>query len=392
MSVVSGGAAPVSCGDSPGVFGPERSPVVQGWCPGALRPMASGDGLVVRVRPPGGRLTQRQAAGLADLVAAHGSGVIDLSSRANLQLRGVREGSHAALVEGLRGLGLIDASIAAEARRNIVVTPFADAAADALAAGLAEALAAAGDLVLPAKFGFAVDTGARPALRGVSADVRIERLGDALVLRADGLDAGRLTRDPVADALALARWFLRSGGAPEGRGRMAALVARCRPEGFDVAPAEAAPEPAPGLVAQGALVGLGFGQMQAGTLAALAALGPIRATPWRMLLVEGVRAMPDLQGLITDPADPLRRVVACTGAPHCPQALGPTRALARALAPQLPPGCLLHVSGCAKGCAHPRPADLTLVARGRGYDLVRAGTAADAAFLSYPGTPDALSL
>ena len=27
------------------------APVIQGWCPGALRPMMSGDGLVVRVRP-----------------------------------------------------------------------------------------------------------------------------------------------------------------------------------------------------------------------------------------------------------------------------------------------------------------------------------------------------
>ena len=29
---------------------------IKGWCPGALRPMQSGDGLVVRVRPFGGRL------------------------------------------------------------------------------------------------------------------------------------------------------------------------------------------------------------------------------------------------------------------------------------------------------------------------------------------------
>lgn len=32
-------------------------PIIQGWCPGALRPMASGDGLVVRIRLPGGRMT-----------------------------------------------------------------------------------------------------------------------------------------------------------------------------------------------------------------------------------------------------------------------------------------------------------------------------------------------
>ena len=31
---------------------------IKGWCPGALRPMQSGDGLVVRIRPPTGRLTR----------------------------------------------------------------------------------------------------------------------------------------------------------------------------------------------------------------------------------------------------------------------------------------------------------------------------------------------
>ena len=35
---------------------------IKGWCPSALRPMQSGDGLVVRVRPRGGRLSAEQAA------------------------------------------------------------------------------------------------------------------------------------------------------------------------------------------------------------------------------------------------------------------------------------------------------------------------------------------
>ncbi|MEQ1672674.1 MAG: precorrin-3B synthase, partial [Hyphomicrobium sp.] len=38
---------------------------IKGWCPGALRPMMSGDGLVVRVRPRAGRLTMAQALGIA---------------------------------------------------------------------------------------------------------------------------------------------------------------------------------------------------------------------------------------------------------------------------------------------------------------------------------------
>ena len=44
------------------------TPQVKGWCPGALRPMLSGDGLVLRVRPHGGRLSQAQAAGIALLL------------------------------------------------------------------------------------------------------------------------------------------------------------------------------------------------------------------------------------------------------------------------------------------------------------------------------------
>ena len=62
---------------------------IKGWCPGALRPMASGDGLVVRIRPHGGRLSAAQAAGIAAAALAHGNGEIDLSARANLQLRGI---------------------------------------------------------------------------------------------------------------------------------------------------------------------------------------------------------------------------------------------------------------------------------------------------------------
>ena len=61
--------------------------VIKGWCPGALRPMQSGDGLVVRVRPFGGRLDAAQISGLAHLAEHHGNGLIDVTSRANLQIR-----------------------------------------------------------------------------------------------------------------------------------------------------------------------------------------------------------------------------------------------------------------------------------------------------------------
>lgn len=190
---------------------------IKGWCPGALRPMLSGDGLVVRIRPRGGRLDAAQAAGIAELAARHGNGLIDLTSRGNLQIRGVSEDGYPALIEGLAELGLLDTDSEIEAQRNILVTPFWTAADDTrpLAAELERALASA-SLDLPTKFGFAIDDGHERVLAGASADIRIERdRNRGLLVRADGAQLGlSVTRsEAVQIALALAEWFVASGGA-----------------------------------------------------------------------------------------------------------------------------------------------------------------------------------
>lgn len=110
----------------------------------------------------------------------------------------------------------------------------------------------------------------------------------------------------------------------------------------------------------------------------LAQLGPLRLTPWRMLLVEGLDRPPALPGLITDAADPLMRVNACTGAPGCPQALADVRAVARRLAARLGPEKTLHISGCAKGCAHRGRADVTLIATdAQRFNLILGGRPGD---------------
>jgi precorrin-3B synthase len=351
---------------------------IKGWCPGALRPMQSGDGLVVRIRPPLGRLTPAQAQAIARAAQTHGNGIIDLSARASLQLRGVTEASHSRLIDDLRAQGLIDPDIETESLRNLIVTPFRDAETSALASTLTAALARMPRL--PSKFGFALDTGPKPVLNHASADIRVERAAEGrLILRPDGLPQGQPVTDLAADAIAMTNWFVAKGGITDGRGRMAWLTGKgIVPPGCKTAPAAALPQPKPGLHPEGALVALAFGQMRAETLLALAALNhEIRPTPWRMLFLVGAATLPNIPGLITDPEDPILRITACTGAPGCPQGQGDTRILARQLAPHLPEGLQLHLSGCAKGCAHPAPASLTLTAIAHGYDLVRNGTAAD---------------
>jgi len=357
---------------------------IKGWCPGAWRPMESGDGLLVRIRPQLGQIDPVQAAGLSELSERYGNGLIDLTSRANLQIRGVREAGFSALIERLAQLGLLDPDPDAEGRRNLLITPFWEAGDEAclIAIELERALAA-GPVDLPAKFGFAVDCGSERVLADASADVRIER-GEAgqLIVRADGAEFGRpvARSDAVRVALDLAEWFVSSGGLKEGRGRMAAHIAEgARPPEFlcgNTKPARNAFVPKPGLTPCGAMFGAAFGQLTHATLHWLARKArALRLTPWRMMLAEGLHEMPSTEGLITRADDPRLRVVACSGAPRCREAHADTRALAAALAPHLDAGARLHISGCIKGCAHPKAVPLTLVATAEGFDLVRDGTA-----------------
>jgi precorrin-3B synthase len=353
--------------------------------------MMSGDGLVVRVRPFGGRLTGGQLAGIAALSQAHGNGLVDLSNRANVQLRGVREAAHGALVAGLRDLGCVDGDVGAEARRNVMVSPFWEAGdgTQAVYTALVDGLADGPELPeLPGKFGFSVDLSAENAMALAPADIRIERHADGILVRGEGFTTGALAANAAEAAglsVTLARWFLGTGHVADGRGRMAGLwpdltpaARQARlPRAFQAAVAVPARSvrPQPGVVAQGTMVGFAFGQVTADMIAALAPFGAWRITPWRMALLEG--AAPALPGLIVRAEDAMLRVVACTGAPGCPQALAPTRDLAAGLAAHVPPGATLHVSGCAKGCAHPGVADYTLVATHNGFAPLRRARAGD---------------
>lgn len=357
----------------------------KGWCPGALRPMQSGDGLVVRVRPHAGSLTSEQALGIAKAAARFGNGLIDLTSRANLQIRGVSADGLEQLLPALAALDLLDLDEHAESERNILVAPlFADGDDTLPIAHELERELAGARLGLPSKFGFAVDCGTTRLLAAAPADIRIERDdAGALLVRADGADLGhRVTRQEcVPFALALARWFACTREATHSR-RMAALVHSgiAVPLALpgEIRPVATANLPSPGLCKRGALVSIAFGQLTAPALSELASLKrTLRMTPWRMMLIEGLDELPDNEDFITDPDDPLLRVVACTGAPGCPQAHAPTRPTARALAPIVPKDSLLHVSGCPKGCAHPGRAPLTLVACAAGFDFIRNGSPGD---------------
>ncbi len=355
-----------------------KDPVVKGWCPGAYRPMVSGDGLVVRVRPWLGQLSAPQVQALCDVADRFGSGALEITNRANVQIRGVAEQDHDAVIAALLAAGLLDDDPAQEARRNLVMTPVWQEGdrSHRLARALMGVLPRLPDL--PGKFGYAVDTGLAAWLTDSPADVRFELCDDgALILVADGAEAGRhVTLNNATDAVQeLVDWFVETGG--RGAGRMARHL---REQALPVEWTRVRRRVATGLHYDlGTLLGVPFGQVDALVLKSLldASGSPaLRILPGRRLLALGAQLNPPT-GFCT-PDDPLLNIHACTGAPGCPQANGPTRDIARALATHLPRGRTLHVSGCAKGCAHPRAADITLVAAHGGFDLVSKGAPWDA--------------
>ncbi|WP_448954003.1 hypothetical protein [Labrys neptuniae] len=190
---------------------------VKGWCPGALRPMRSGDGLIVRVRLTGGELGPDHAAALAEAARRYGNGLIDLTSRANLQMRGIRDDTLQPLLDRLSGLGLLDVSAAAEQVRNVMASPLAGLDPSApidvqpLVRDLEQALIGNDRFhSLPAKFGFLLDGGGVLPLNGVEADIAL-RAEDAGHFR---LEAGGETfglvrhEEALAAALGVAERFL----------------------------------------------------------------------------------------------------------------------------------------------------------------------------------------
>ena len=355
-------------------------PAAKGWCPGALRPMESGDGLLVRVRPRLGRLTVDQVEALCAAANRHGSGLIDLTSRGNMQIRGVGHDAYDRLLVELEDAGLVDRDATEESRNNIIVTPLWQPGDETvrIATELGARLSELPDL--PSKFGFAVDAGDRPILTTASADVRVERsTAGALIVRLDGASTGvLLTLERVFDhVIALGHWFVDTGGrSSRRRARHPERPPADEGAAFEP-PAAAVAALTPGPAAGGAVYGAPFGSMVATDLERLVrASGAValRTTPWRLFVLEGGQTIAS-DTFIADPGDRLLDVAACPGAPHCPAATVDTRQLARELAEAVTGP--LHVSGCAKGCARPSSAPVTVVGRAGKFDIVRDGRAWD---------------
>lgn len=385
-------------------------------CPGLWRVVPARDGGICRVKLPGGLLTSAQARAVVEAARLYGSGVLELTNRSNLQLRGVREECQEPLVQHLLAAGLGPRNPAADDVRNLLLSPAAgrDRSAHLDTRPLAGRLLALLENTpefhsLSAKFAIQLDGGEALAMLDHPHDLWLSALPGGTHL-AFGL-AG-CPRDPALGAIPLAqaellveavlRLFLQVAGAHT---RMRQLLAELpveqfmarlplpvqQPRATPVRPRYDSPPLGAHVQAQSGwvmlLAGAPLGRLQADQLHALADLadtegsGELRLTPWQGLLLPDIpgsrravvaQALHDL-GMLLEARAPLARLLACSGLPGCARAQADTKTDARQLAERLPGQIAqVHLSGCPRSCAAAHIAPYTLLAQPGGrYDLYR---------------------
>ncbi|MCA0144112.1 nitrite/sulfite reductase [Blastococcus sp. LR1] len=367
-------------------------------CPGALQTHAAADGALARVRVPGGVLTAVQLRVLATAARELGDGALELTSRGNVQLRGLDQGAAPELGNRLAAAGLLP-SATHETARNVLASVLSGRSGGLLDVRSWVPAFDAGQCGdpelarLPGRFLAAFDDG-RGDVAGLGADIGLLALDRSTVaLLLAGVDSG-LRTDPdgaVALALAATRAFLdvreadggtawRVGELADGSARIAAALGGAHAEPRPVPPSPAV-SPAgavrqdDGRTALVAVVPLGRLTAEQTELLASTTATEVQLTPWRSVVVPDLpdaSAMAGLAaaGLVLDPGSPWLRVTACAGRPGCAKSLADVRGdvVAAVTAGELPAdGARQHWVGCERRCGRPQGDVVDVVATPTGY-------------------------
>lgn len=377
------------------LLGPAAAPArsSEAHCPGVVDMHEAEDGWLARIRLPGGMVSAEQLAAIAEL-ACEGTGLVELTARANLQVRGLPAESGVASSQALEAVGLLP-SRTHERLRNVLASPLAGrhplslSATDHIVAELDRALCADTELAqLPQRFLFALDDGGGAAL-APTADVALAAVGEdrfRLLLAGQPTDAVAPGGKAAGLALMAARAFLAindqrgwrvaelSNGARSIAARLGAQLAHT-----DEMPASTAVPPGrcrqrDGRFALTALLPLG--RFEPGVVTAIAGLartcsGSVRIAATKSLsfldldpaTVEPLeRGLRDL-GLVTQPGSGWEALSACAGLRSCSKAQIDVRSAASARAGVRGSGALReHWSACERRCGEPRDVALSVTA------------------------------
>lgn len=354
-------------------------PAPRGACPTLDDPMAVADGLLARFRPQQG-LNAAQVAALAHAAQSCGNGLIEITARGNVQVRGLREDTSAAFRTALeaagiavrRGVSIEYSPIAGEDPSEIAdPRPLVAALETECARALAQG-------PLSPKLSIVVASGGQILLNQLKADIRLLARGaQSWTLDVGGESIGEIAEADTPRAVSVILAMLQELG-PRARGtdleRAQVESALPRIDIQPITPANTVPLMAGPLSlsgdTQGMRIALRYGQVKSQMLEALSrvmrdyGVAEARPAPDRTIVLTGIPAgaLPDLSlavaghGFLVRPEVPNAMLTLCSGAEAGSEGVIQAADLAAAIAsgaPDLIDGSFhIHVSTCAKGCAH----------------------------------------
>jgi precorrin-3B synthase len=391
--------------------------VGENFCPGILHAIQAKDGLLTRIRVPGGMIVPSQLAAIAELSAAFSDGHVEITSRSNLQIRAIQDKNLNSLARRLDSAGFLP-SPEHDRVRNVVTSPFAGLGFDEILDSrpfvreldrrLTRDQGMAG---LPPKFSFAIDGGGS----------WFNRDSDDLALRVVAVDNSHLFRlvlggifssfgvtidngvDCLLEAAQICLCISKKFDVPA-RGKTIASMSQAMnyllhelshflvdcPRSDDLKFVDGMPVGVY-LTTQAGVVNLvpsvPLGRLTSVQTQCIASIarewdGDIRLAPWRGIIIGSipecaigpVAARLQDVGLSLDSKNGYRGVFVCAGSTGCDASLADARSDAALLARRLSgrdgkPGWTVNISGCEKQCAMRNGATAELIANFSGYDL-----------------------
>ena len=392
-------------------------------CPGLFYGSSAQDGMLARMRIPGGILTAQQCDAIVDLAENSGAGYIEVTNRANLQIREIHTPIAPDSFEHLQKLGLAAQTVIIDPIRNIMASPTAGIDLQMLidtrpwVKALDDALQLHPELAaLSPKFSVCLDGGEFVSVQNRRNDVVLSaqqlpssEIGFRLCLNADGKnfeDVGVFVSQhqciPFIIALAQVylaytqvcseqdrkprfRHLLANWGVEECLARVeSSLGVPLRRETSSLRSSTQSDhhlgahfQRQAGLSYLG--IALPLGRLRSEQMRLLATLtetfgrGTLRLTPWQTLLFPDVSddRIGDLEGAIvnlglhTSATRFDSALVACSGRTGCASGLTDTQThaltLIKELTVSLDQPLNIHLSGCEKSCAQQTPSDVALV-------------------------------
>jgi precorrin-3B synthase len=387
------------------------------FCPGILHAVPAKDGLLMRIRIPGGLITANQISTIADLAQQFADGTLEITSRANLQLRSIQDQDLAGIAATLASAGLLP-SPKHDRVRNIATSPLVglDAGENIdtrpLVRELDRRLTADTALAhLHPKFSFAV-YGSSKRYSHDSDDLSLEALnassGSLLRLSIGGIASGFAVAPCAAiDCMVAAAKVCITLANEAGihiRGRQVIALPAAMEQILEAISPFSVPCPLPAQLPTfvethpgiypaiepghvNLIPSIPLGRLsaeQAHLLAntALAWNADLRLAPWRGIVLGSIpkhaantaAATLNALGLTCDGQDGYSGIAACAGISGCDASLLDVRGDAASLAERLagqanPPQWTVNFSGCQKQCGRRHEATAELIAEASGYTL-----------------------